>query len=86
MFHLSLDAFFPKSIYQILQLKSAFLPSCHVFNPRVYGISYENFVTDAEKMASCEIEMVKKFGYDWAFSRCTVPWHSNLWASKRVPN
>ena len=42
-------------------------PSCHVFNPRIFGTSYEEFVTDAKTMARCEIEMVKKFGYDWAF-------------------
>ena len=43
------------------------LPSCHVFNPRVFGISYERLVTNGEMLAQCEIAMVKEFDFDWAF-------------------
>jgi len=37
------------------------------FDVRVCGMVYEEFATDAKKMAQCQIEVIERFDYDWAW-------------------
>jgi len=50
--------------------RSLGFPLSQAFDARVTGLSYEEYeeyVTDAKKMAKCEIAMTKRFDYDWVF-------------------
>jgi len=37
------------------------------FNVRMHGITYAEYTYEVDKMVNCEIEMVKKFDYDWVY-------------------